>query len=675
VDDPEQVEADVAEPIDGRAHVGMSDGEQRGLATAGSGDPAGGGHVRALDGMRAIAVILVLLFHLQIPAFSSGFVGVDVFFVLSGFLITTLLLTELERTGRISLPNFWARRARRLLPALVVVLLVVALATWLTGTFTERTSVRGDLLSTAGYVANWHFIGTSSYFVDIGIDSPLEHTWSLAIEEQFYLLWPIVALGAASLSKRPRLAIGSIALGIAAASAALLWLLWSPEGVERAYMGTDARIFEPLIGAGGAALVATPGIRRHLDRWATLVLGVGVAGLISGITMIAAIPTSYYRGGALLISIATLAMLAPMWIGHGGAMRRALGWGPVAWIGVVSYGAYLWHWPLAVWLGARDAVGSVPTITRLAVVVSTFGIAAASYHLIERPIRRGRAGARHVGAVERKTRVRLTLAAIPLSLLVVAGISLAATRVPAIPPSVPVMMMVGDSVPLHLTAAMEAELAERRWRLVSAAGGACAPTGETMARPNGTPVAHAELCTTEIVTDQDRLVRDADPDVVLWWDRWSLSDFFTADGEHVQSGTPRFWKLRRRGLESATTRLSRGGATIVLVATEPPGEGVVSRCTERRCQRWVRFQLDHYEDITRVWNAILRDLAERRPDEVRFVSVTDVVCAEDVAPCDDRIGGAPARPDGTHYEGAGEQLVIEALLRRLSSVMEPMTRS
>jgi hypothetical protein len=260
-------------------------------------------------------------------------------------------------------------------------------------------------------------------------------------------------------------------------------------------------------------------------------------------------------------------------------------------------------------------------------------------------------------------------------LLAVAGISLAATQVPAIPPSVPVMMLVGDSVPLQLSAAIEAELAERGWRLVSAAAGACAPTGERMARPNGTPVWNTELCTSEIISEQDRVIRESDPDVVLWWDRWSLSDFFTASGEHIASGTPRFWELRRQRLDSAATRFSKLGATVVLLATEPPGEGVLSRCTERRCQRWVRFQLDHYEDITRVWNSILRDLAERRPGQVRFVSVTDVVCAEDVAPCDDRIDGVPARPDGTHYEGAGEQLVIDTLLRRLGSLMEPMAGS
>ena len=647
-------------------------GVPRAVADGASGDPSARAHVRALDGMRAVAVVLVLLFHLQVPAFSSGYLGVDVFFVLSGFLITTLLLGELDRTGRISLPDFWARRARRLLPALLVVLVVVALGTRLTGTFTERTAVRGDLLATAGYVANWHLIGTSSYFVDDGIDSPLEHTWSLAIEEQFYLLWPILVLAAATLSKRPRAAVGSVAIGLAAASAVLLWILWAPGGVERAYMGTDARIFEPLIGAAGAAIVASPRLRRHLERWAGVILALGVAALIGGIVVTAAIPTIYYRGGAMLVSVGTLAILAPLWMGHGRPLQLALGWGPIAWIGVVSYGVYLWHWPLTIWLGARDPGRSPTTIGRLAVVVSTFAVAAASYYLIERPIRRGRSIGRGDRRVRRAKRLRRTLVAIPLSLLAVAGISVAATRVPPITRSVPVMMLVGDSVPLHLTSALEARLLERGWRLVSAAGGACAPTGESMARPDGTPVWNEDLCTKEIVTEQNELIERTDPDVIVWWDRWSLSDFFTEGGDHVASGTDRFWKLRRQRLASATGRLASDGAQIVLVATEPPGVGARSRCTQVRCPRWVRFQIDHYEDITRVWNSILRRFAARHPDGVRFVSVTDVVCRTDEAPCDDRIDGVTARPDGTHYEGAGEQLVIETLLGRLQPMMRSM---
>lgn len=130
------------------------------------------GYVRALDGVRGVAVGLVFLFHLRVAGFGAGYLGVDVFFVLSGFLITSLVLDELRRTGRIALTSFWARRVRRLLPALVLLLLVVALVTWLTATFSERATLRGDLLAATAYVANWHFISTSGYFVSTGIEAP-----------------------------------------------------------------------------------------------------------------------------------------------------------------------------------------------------------------------------------------------------------------------------------------------------------------------------------------------------------------------------------------------------------------------------------------------------------------------------------------------------------------------
>jgi peptidoglycan/LPS O-acetylase OafA/YrhL len=640
------------------------------VATAGSGDPAAGGHVHALDGMRAVAVILVLLFHLQVPGFTAGFLGVDIFFVLSGFLITTLILTEIDRTGRISLPDFWARRARRLLPALAILLVTVAAVTWATATFTERTSVRGDLLATAGYVANWHLITTSSYFADIGVDSPLEHTWSLAIEEQFYVLWPLVVFAvAAAAQRRRRPAVGMVAGIVAIGSATLLWILWSPESVERAYMGTDARIFEPLVGAVGAVLVATPWVRRRLDRWGALSLVLGVAALGLGLAMIAVRASSYYFGGALFVSVATLLILGPLWIGRGGVLGKALAWTPVAWIGVVSYGAYLWHWPLIVWLGAREASGNDLFVRRVAAGVLTFVIAGVSFYLVERPIRRR---ATHPARTVRIRRRRWTLAAVPISLVAIAGISVAATRVPDLPPRVPVMMLVGDSVPLHLSVAMERELSDRDWRLVSSTFGSCPVTGEAPAFQDGRPIRDAHRCSEEIVIAQDRLVDLADPDVIVWWDRWSLSGFLSGGG-FVPSGTPRFWNLRRERLQRAVNRLTSRGARIVLVADEPPGRGIATRCTERRCHAWISFQIDHYDDITRRWNSIMRRFAQRHPDRATFISVTDAICAEDVAPCDDAIEGVPARPDGTHYEGEGERLVIRTLFRLLSPLMEPLT--
>ncbi len=651
--------------------------QERGSAAAGSGAPSAGGHVRALDGIRAVAVVLVLLFHLRLPGFSSGFLGVDIFFVLSGFLITTLLLTEHERTGRISLSEFWARRARRLLPALVILLLVVAAVTWAQGTFTERASIRGDLLATTGYVANWHLINTSSYFADIGIDSPLQHTWSLAIEEQFYLLWPLIVVGiAALLKRRPQIGVASVAVAGSVLSAMLLWLLWSTGNVDRAYMGTDARIFEPLVGAVGAACIAMPTGRRWIDRRGRILFAGGAVGLVSGVVLVAVSPSSYPLGGAMLVTLATLLLVMSVWLGHGGIVQRSLGWAPIAWIGVVSYGAYLWHWPLVVWLGVAEGTGSATITRRLGVIVSTFAIAALSYRLIESPIRRGRVRAATTGGHRSRQarRLRRTLVAIPIALLAVASISVAATQVPVVTGSTPSLMLVGDSVPRHLTVALDRAMTDRGWRVFSATFGSCPVTGEEPARADGTAVRSATHCSTHVVQEQDRIVRTSDPEIVLWWDRWSLSDFLTPAGEVVRSGTSRYWELRRTGVRHAVERLSSGGATVVFVATEPPGATIgAERCTEADCHRFVRLQIDRYHDLTSRWNAMLHRFAERHPDRAYFLSVTDVICRTDAAPCDDRIDGVPARPDGTHYEGVGETVVIATLLRLMAPVMDPLS--
>ena len=250
------------------------------------GEPGAKGHIRALDGMRAVAVVLVVLFHLRVPGFAAGYLGVDVFFVLSGFLITSLLIAEMERTGRIALADFWSRRVRRLLPALALLLLVVALVTWLSATYSERASIRTDLLAATAYLANWRFIATSSYFVNTGVESPLQHTWSLAIEEQFYLLWPLVLAGALAAFHRARLNV-------------------------------------------------------------TVIAAFGV--IASAVT--------YFDGGALVFSVATLMIVAPLWVGRGSVAEAGLSARPVAWIGLISYGVYLWHWPLIVWLGVRSAAG------------------------------------------------------------------------------------------------------------------------------------------------------------------------------------------------------------------------------------------------------------------------------------------------------------------------------
>jgi len=633
------------------------------------GEPGARGHVRALDGMRAVAVILVVLFHLRVPGFASGYLGVDVFFVLSGFLITSLLIAEMERDGRIALVAFWSRRVRRLLPALALLLLAVAMVTWLTATYFERASIRGDLLASTAYVANWRFIATSSYFLNTGVESPLQHTWSLAIEEQFYLLWPLVLAGAMALFHRARLSVSIIAVfGVIASAVAMAWL-FGPDGVERAYMGTDARLFEPLVGALGAVLVATPGARSWLERHGRPILWLGVLVVLADMAVIRPGDAYYFDGGALGFSVGTLMIVAPLWVGRGGAAEAGLSARPVAWIGVISYGIYLWHWPLIVWLGVRTAAGPRAVMLGIAALILTVGIAALSYYVVERPIRTGQP----LGARGRRRwqlrRPGVALAAVPVVLLLVASASVAATRVPPPSADTPVLLLTGDSVPLHLEVAFERATAARGWRVVSAAEGGCSVTGDIKAKPNGDAYA-AAMCDQVTVPLQDQLIAQDHPDVVLWWDRWSLSDYLTPSGEHVSPGSPRFWELRRASLDAAVRRLGAGGATVVLVATEPPGVGMWTRCTDQQCPDWDRFQIEHYGDITTRWNAMLQSYARAHPDRARFLSVTEAVCHDAASPCDDLIDGVPARPDGTHYAGAGQDLVTGLIVDAIAGRMD-----
>ncbi|MBI4261034.1 MAG: hypothetical protein HY658_10750, partial [Actinobacteria bacterium] len=264
-------------------------------------------------------------------------------------------------------------------------------------------------------------------------------------------------------------------------------------------------------------------------------------------------------------------------------------------------------------------------------------------------------------------RPRLVLSAVPLVMLAVAGSSLAATRIPPVSPRVPVVMLTGDSVPLRLQVAFEEEAESRGWRVVSAARGACSVSGEQAVARSGRMLHVGSNCPTAIPRLQSELIRTADPDVVIWWDRWSISDFLTEEGKHVRSGTPRFWRLRRAALRDTLERLTAGGARVLLVGTEPPGSAVLERNWTEAW--WVQFQIDAYDDVTSRWNDLLRGYAEGHPDVTAFLSLTGAICHVDEPLCDDTIEGVPARPDGIHYEGAGATRVTDLLAGAIAPLM------
>ena len=337
----------------------------------------------ALDGVRAVAVAMVLLFHGGVGWMAGGYVGVSVFFTLSGFLITSLLLVEHERAGRIQVAAFVGRRARRLLPASVLCLVGVAVAAR-AGLLDGVVELRRDLLGSLLQVQNWVLLGSGGSYTELlaaraGRRSPLEHFWSLGIEEQCYWIWPWAVAGLVAVrSHRRRLTVLTVVTAISAASAPLIAWRWGPDA---AYWSTPARLPELLVGALLAMVlrrVAVPVAWRHAGvPLLAVVVAVGVVLPADG--------GPAYEGALPLFAVLTAGVLAALQVP--GPARRALSWRPLVAIGAVSYGLYLYHWPVYVVLDeARTGIDGVALLAlRLAV---TAGIAVLSYHLVELPVRR-----------------------------------------------------------------------------------------------------------------------------------------------------------------------------------------------------------------------------------------------------------------------------------------------
>ncbi len=373
----------------------------------------------ALDGIRGVAVLAVLLYHADLLGLHGGFLGVDVFFVLSGFLITSLLAQEAASTGRVDLGAFWARRARRLLPAVfAMVLLVACYAAWLAPDAT-RARVRGDAVATLAYVANWRFATTGvSYFEQYSDPSPLLHTWSLAVEEQFYLGWPLlVALALvvrAATGRRLRTARWLVLSVALLASAALTWAFTRPGADSaRAFFGTDTRAQELLAGALLASWAHSrgwwaPAFDGPGRRRLALVGGLGLGGLVLAFVEVSDQPGWMHAGGSLVVSALAVCVVAAAAHPCGNLVQVLLSWPALRAVGVVSYGLYVWHWPIFVILDPQRT-----GLTGLALAALRLGttacVAVASYRWVERPVRTGvLAGAGRVSSLLLVTVTALT---------------------------------------------------------------------------------------------------------------------------------------------------------------------------------------------------------------------------------------------------------------------------
>lgn len=635
------------------------------------------GYRPALDGLRAVAVLAVIGYHLDYKWLRGGFVGVDLFFVLSGYLITSLLLVEHERTGRIDFVAFWLRRAKRLLPAVLLLIIAIALYEATRASIFELTLRRGDLLWTLFYGSNWHFIASSQdYFAQFSEASPVRHTWSLAVEEQFYLAWPLIvgAVLSRTRDKYPRLIV-VCGLG-AILSAAVMALLYDRGNPSRAYYGTDARIHQPLLGAL-LAILSRGDLLQRFRRFAPSLSLVGAAIILVAMRFLNDHDAIYWRGFSILLALGGTALIWGLEAAPTAPSARLLSLEPFRWTGKISYGLYLWHWPVTFAIrSAPVELAMLPgstglNMTRLA---ATFGLAAASFYLVEQPIRSGRAwGIGH-------SSLRFAIATACATLLA-AGITLKTTAVseidgpieniPGCPtgfsPCVrhqgsrgaPVVALIGDSIARSLDAAF-AELSRKRdWTYILGA-------------TNGCRVTHLLTSYDGVVRGMDRECYEMTPRLhqqVLGWhpslivaiDRWEIMDVADENGRVISRGTPSHLAVTERAVRKVSEELTSSGARLVFIELPP----ILSSECGRPAQSSASIPVCRVQtsaDEQGPYNEILRHVGRVVP-RVSTISITDVLCPEEV--CTWRVGGLVPRFDGMHFTSAANVWLAPILYRDL----------
>lgn len=641
----------------------------------------------ALDGLRAFAVTAVILYHLSYDWAGGGFLGVDAFFVLSGFLITSLLLTEREGSHRISLSGFWTRRGRRLLPALFLLLPVVVLYGSAHLPTYQLHQLRGDALASLFYVANWHFVVTKqSYFALFIAPSPLQHLWSLAIEEQFYLLWPLVVVGVFAVSRSARRTLLVISVVGIVLSQLSMVLLYDEANPSRAYFGTETRGHTLLVGCLLAIVLLGRPAPGKVGRQVLAVSGL-LAFAASLVAFSLGEPSAtFFRGGDLAFSVLIAIVIAAV-VQPAGLLRRVLSLGVFRYVGRISYGLYLWHWPVIVYVDT-DLTGLDGYALNVLRVAITFACTLTSYYFLERPVLRG---------ALRSHAVRL--AGLAATAGVLATILVATAGAQPLPPGLSRIIQpvgpCGDARPSEHAAA-RAELrrlgrtdADTRsdgmrvlvigdsracslltgLEVVSAAAGAstdnaavlgCGVVEDAVTRSNIlVPRKFTESCHDLTRSLQLTAIDRHPPDVIVWWSGWEIVNQ-DVNGHEVQFGTATSDALLLRRMEIVYRRLHRPGRSIAIL-TDPP---------ELPSPRWpARAPVADAKHAH--LNDLYRTFAARHPDGVTIVDFARRICPGD-PPCPEVVDGfRPRGMDGEHLSPEGAAWAARWLWPQLTELARP----
>ena len=621
----------------------------------------------ALDGLRAFAVLSVFAYHLDAGWMRGGFLGVDTFFVLSGFLITSLLIGEWARRGGISLGGFWTRRARRLLPALLLVLLAVAAFAVLDAPAEQLDRLRGDGLATLFYGANWRFIESGQSYFDLFSEaSPLRHMWSLAIEEQFYLVWPLITFACLRLARGRHWLLGLVCGAGAGASIATMAVLYDPSDPSRAYYGTDGRAHLLLIGAGLALILArwSPGRAAR-----STVNALGLAGAVTCLAFWVWVPDTaawMYRGGYAVFGLCVAAVITSAVQPGRFALRSFLSLAPLVWIGRISYGLYLWHWPVIVVASpARTGLdGASLTAVRVGL---TFAFATASFYLVEQPIRHGALRGRWALAMSPSAFVATgvvvlvaTAGAAPPPAYLQGGPGQLTSRAEQLPkpesqpapapeaafatpvgaPTAPPprrIMLVGDSVAESLLDGLKDAATEQGVELYPASVPGCGIVGGQPIDLAGVPFKWSATCEREVPKYQTARLAQIHPDVVIWLSGWDRDDRLV-DGQSVSTTTMSGRFVFARLIDEAAARLTSTGARLVMMTVAPPSpsEGYPDPPKDPKFE---------------YMNRMLRDYARSHADRTSVVDLAHLLCPTGTQPCPEEVSGVRPRPrDGNHFE-------------------------